>query len=68
MKNEGVWLNRGFPESGGSESGDLLFGKLLPGTEFLARPLLELPVHEDLDSNHLEKIMELLGALVQDVG
>ena len=68
MKNEGVWLNRGFPESGGSESGDLLFGKLLPGTEFLARHLLELPVHQDLDSNHLEKIMELLGALVQDVG
>lgn len=67
MKEQGVWCNIGFPESEEFESGNLLLGRLFPGTEFLSRYLLELPVHQDLNSSHLVRIMELFVALMQDV-
>ena len=54
LGKKGIFLNAGFPEAASSP---------VPGTAYLARHLLELPVHQDLHEHHLQKIIDRISSL-----
>jgi dTDP-4-amino-4,6-dideoxygalactose transaminase len=59
-------MNAGFPEApvpNKSRCGD---EEEFVGSRFLARHLLELPVHEDLQEVHLDKVIDLLASIMDE--
>ena len=60
LARRGLSLNMGFPEApvvASAHAGDTD----LSGARFLARQMLELPVHQDLHPVHLEYVIELFN-------
>lgn len=60
LMRHGMSFNMGFPEAPVTGSVDL--GETdLSGTKRLAAQILELPLHQDLRNNHLEKVMNVFS-------
>lgn len=60
LARRGLSLNMGFPEApvvASAQAGDTD----LSGARFLARQMLELPVHQDLHPVHLEYVIDLFN-------
>lgn len=64
LRRRGIYLGAGFPESPVVPEG--MEGKFKV-SQYLARNLLELPVHQSLDVHHLRKVLEHLVKVLKKV-